>query len=351
MTHTTTIAPNNERYVSLDGLRAYAIIGIVMMHVISNIPVKPSANILTTEIIPWFTNFTLLFMIVSGFSMSCGYFHRIADGLITPAEFYKKRYLRLLPFFGLMCLIELLYQPSLKTLYETYADLTMCFGLLPNVKISVIGVGWFIGVVMVYYMLFPFVVFLQKTPLRAIITFLMSLALVWVGAECTDDPTFGRHYIAYSMPLFLAGGIIYIYRRNIQLGGGKITSSVIALMAIALSTLPFIIHNQSIFTTLVVSLLTFCAWVIYAITTDNLLLNNRITRYLSNISLEIYLCHMVLYRAWEKFGIASHISDPDIAYAVTTIAVLAGSIIFSHIVKYYIIDAVIMKWRKKQSPS
>lgn len=60
---------------------------------------------------------------------------------------------------------------------------------------------------------------------------------------------------------------------------------------------------------------------------------------------------MVLYRAWEKFGIASHISDPDIAYAVTTIAVLAGSIIFSHIVKYYIIDAVIMKWRKKQSPS
>ena len=73
MTHTTTIAPNNERYVSLDGLRAYAIIGIVMMHVISNIPVKPSANILTTEIIPWFTNFTLLFMIVSGFSMSCGY--------------------------------------------------------------------------------------------------------------------------------------------------------------------------------------------------------------------------------------------------------------------------------------
>lgn len=44
---------NAERYASLDGLRAYAALGIVLMHVLSNISVKPSANYLTGELIPF----------------------------------------------------------------------------------------------------------------------------------------------------------------------------------------------------------------------------------------------------------------------------------------------------------
>ena len=58
----------SNRYESLDGLRAYAAIGIVMMHVLANIAVKPSGNFLTDAVIPYFTNFTLLFMVVSAFS-------------------------------------------------------------------------------------------------------------------------------------------------------------------------------------------------------------------------------------------------------------------------------------------
>ena len=60
---------NKQRYDSLDGLRAYAAVGIVLMHVLSNITLKPSENYLTLKLIPFFTDFTLLFMIVSGFSL------------------------------------------------------------------------------------------------------------------------------------------------------------------------------------------------------------------------------------------------------------------------------------------
>ena len=67
----------SDRYDSLDGLRAYAAIGIVMMHVLANIAVKPSENYLTEVIIPYFTNFTLLFMVVSAFSVCCGYYGRV----------------------------------------------------------------------------------------------------------------------------------------------------------------------------------------------------------------------------------------------------------------------------------
>ena len=58
---------SSERYEALDGLRAYAAIGIVLMHVLSNIGVKPTGNYLTGTLIPWFTDFTLMFMVVSGF--------------------------------------------------------------------------------------------------------------------------------------------------------------------------------------------------------------------------------------------------------------------------------------------
>ena len=79
-----------QRYGALDGLRAYAAIGIVLMHVLSNIGVKPTENYLTNVVIPRLSDFTLLFMMVSGFSLCCGYYERIKTGAITPNAFYKK---------------------------------------------------------------------------------------------------------------------------------------------------------------------------------------------------------------------------------------------------------------------
>ena len=69
----------SERYGALDGLRAYAAIGIVLMHVLSNIGVKPSENYMTETLIPWFTDFTLMFMVVSGFSLCCGYYDKVVE--------------------------------------------------------------------------------------------------------------------------------------------------------------------------------------------------------------------------------------------------------------------------------
>lgn len=101
-----------ENYSSLDGLRTYAAIGIVLMHVWANLMIKPSDNFLTSEIIPWFTNFTLLFMIICAFSMCCGYYERVKSGEITPAKFYAKRYHRTWPFFAMMVMISFVMEPS-----------------------------------------------------------------------------------------------------------------------------------------------------------------------------------------------------------------------------------------------
>lgn len=110
----STSANIRENYSSLDGLRAYAAVGIVLMHVQANLMIKPSDNFLTSDIIPWFTNFTLLFMIISAFSMCCGYYERVKSGAITPANFYAKRYHRTWPFFAMMVMISFAMDPILE---------------------------------------------------------------------------------------------------------------------------------------------------------------------------------------------------------------------------------------------
>lgn len=53
----------NERYSSLDGLRAFAAIGIAIMHILANIDVGPDkTTFLYGTVIPSLTNFVYLFL-------------------------------------------------------------------------------------------------------------------------------------------------------------------------------------------------------------------------------------------------------------------------------------------------
>lgn len=334
---TSTSRPALQRYESLDGFRCYASIGIVLMHILTNLPALPAQNFLFTRIIPWFTEFTLLFMIISGFSLHCGYFDRFRKGLITPATFYSKRIARLFPFFALMCLLDFIASMSLNSLYELYADLTLCFGLIPDMEINIIGVGWFIGVVMVFYMIYPFVVFLQSTRTRAIITMILFIGLVLVAYNCATHPDMiGRRQIFYVLPLFLSGGLIYHFRNEIS-GFVSRHNFICGVLALAASVLPFVFDCSTTKAILLVNLTVFSIWLAFAIGSRCLLLNNRIVRYISGISLEIYLCHMVFFRIFERISpFGRHLNDMLTYYIMAVLVVLTCAIIFSHIVKYKI---------------
>lgn len=52
------------KYEAFDGLRAYSAIGIAMMHVLANLPYDWSGNFITATLIPSFTDFVYLFMIL-----------------------------------------------------------------------------------------------------------------------------------------------------------------------------------------------------------------------------------------------------------------------------------------------
>ncbi len=83
-------------------------------------------------------------------------------------------------------------------------------------------------------------------------------------------------------------------------------------------------------------LVVFSAWLIYAIGAKDLVLNNRVVKYLSGISMEIYLSHMMFFRVASMLHLERFVHQQDVLYVLTCIMTLIGAMCFSHIVKYYV---------------
>lgn len=78
-----------------------------------------------------------------------------------------------------------------------------------------------------------------------------------------------------------------------------------------------------------VCLIVFSLWIIYAISVESIVLNNKWVTFISGISLEIYLCHMFVYRILEKMHILYILGRGYLAYVSMVFVTLFGSICVS----------------------
>lgn len=199
----------NERYDNLDGLRVISCLCIIAMHVRVNGGYELGS--LATEFIGSWTHFVPLFLMISGFGMFCGYYERFKSGNIDLNSFFTKRYKKILPFFITLILIDVIMDRSLAHVVEGFTEATLVFGLLPNNQPDVIGVSWTLGVIFLFYMLFPFVVYLCWNKRRAWMTFGISivLSLICTFYYFTDkfviDGFSVRHNFLYCAPFFVGG--------------------------------------------------------------------------------------------------------------------------------------------------
>lgn len=334
------VATKADRYEGIDGLKAYAIIGIALMHVLAN-GEYGIGGFVFERLIPSFTNLVFLFMMVSGFGMCCGYFQKIIDQKISLEDFYKKRYIKIWPYFALLCALDFVISPSKESLFEVFANLTLCQGLLPNAKISVIGVSWTLAVIFVFYMLFPFFCFLIGNKKRAWGVAVAALVFNWLcgtyffdGNHIVDSLSVGftpRLNIVYDAIYFIAGGLVYLYRKELAEFASKykVVASVILLIA---TVACFVVGDVTL------SMLFFCvAALVYTIGCNQRgILVNPVARFLGGISFEIYLCHMVIYRVLEKLHLVHLFGNGLLAYIFTAIAVICGSVVFSVCAKWFL---------------
>ena len=140
----------------------------------------------------------------------------------------------------------------------------------------------------------------------------------------------------YDLVYFSIGGIIYLYRNEIE----HIVSKFIYIFVFSSIVFPviyFIIpYNDILFT--IEMLVIFSTWLCTAIGIDNnIVLNNKIATFISKISMEMYLSHMVIFRIAEKLHITHLLSNNYLSYILTSLLVIAGVIIFSIIVNIFIV--------------
>lgn len=307
-----------KHYGAIDGLRMVAAFGIVMRHMQANNNYEIGGFVYDT-IIPSLTNFVFLFMVVSAFGMCCGYRDKVLANQLNLTEFYSKRYKKILPFFGILVLLDVAMSHSVSSIYEGFADLTLLFGLLPN-TITVIGVGWFIGLIFVFYLIFPSFCVLLENKKRAWAAFGISLIY---NFACVNYFDVGRTNILYSGCFFIAGGLIYLYREEIS----RVSQWAVWMLSICCAVLYYYIGGNTC-TYLMVS----CSLLICAVR-NSWGMENKATKFFSSISMEIYLSHMLIFRVIEKIGINRMFGNGWVQYVVTVVAVICGSALFAIIVQ------------------
>lgn len=308
-----------KRYESINGLRTLACIGIVMMHMKANNNYQIS-GFLYENVIPSFTNFVFLFMMISAFGMCCGYFDKVLNNDIDIENFYKRRVEKILPIFAFLVLLDIIVLPSLESLVEGFLDITLLFGLFPN-SITVIGVGWFIGVVFAFYLIFPFFCVLIKDKKRAWLFFIVSIAL---NIILFYQYGIGRENIIHCLCYFMGGGIIYQYKEELE----QICCSnrVFTILLIVISIGLYFFVGSNVITNLMVS----ATLLIFALC-DSRFLNNGFTNYFSSVSMEVYLSHMFIFRVLETFHVNVLLGSDYLQYILTCLLTLIGAILFSRI--------------------
>lgn len=312
----------SEYYGGIDGLRTIACLGIILMHMAVRGNNYYNLPYLVEKITSAFNDFVFLFMTISAFVLCCGYYDKILNNTVDLKEFYKKRYIKILPFFSFIVLLDVIVEFSVETVIEAATDISLTFGLFPN-DISVIGVAWYLGLVFAFYMMFPFYCVLISSCKTAWGIMVITVILNYITGYYFG---MGRRNIVYSSCFFVLGGLIYLYREKLKTVKAYITLPAIVLAIIFYWKTGNTISCLAVILTLMILAISDCG---------EKILKNRVTTFISNISLELYLCHMVVFRGIELLGLNTIFGDGMFQYVVTVTLVTVLSILFVVIVKLF----------------
>lgn len=152
----------------------------------------------------------------------------------------------------------------------------------------------------------------------------------------------------FCSPFFVAGGLIYLYRMEIETVVKKHKKAFLAICVIATVCFylfpgavrgEFRIGKIEVFTT--ESICLFTLWISYAIGGESRLMNNKIIHYLGGISMEMYLAQMIVFRVIEKIGIIYILGYDWASFGVT--CVIEFVVLIVGIACYHKIEKVVLQ--------
>lgn len=140
---------------------------------------------------------------------SGSYYEKFRSGKMDLNGFYKKRHMKILPFFAFLMLIDVAMNRSVSCIIEALTQATLVFTLLPNNQPEVIGGGLDAWCYLPVLPAIPFLVLLCWDKKRIAISFGILVVLIFFcsGYYFTDKFVVGgftaRHNFLYCAPFFI----------------------------------------------------------------------------------------------------------------------------------------------------
>ncbi|HNY49379.1 MAG TPA: acyltransferase [Smithella sp.] len=218
-----------EPYVRLDfldALRFFAIIYVVISHLV----LIPQPNLAVPE---WIAPFLInggdagvsLFFVLSAFSLSHSMNARANEPFST-RNFYIRRFFRIAPLFYFLMLLYWIRDAAVfhvvHPVSEIFINASLLFNLVPSCITGFVWASWTIGVIVLLYLIFPFIHKYIRNLYGALGLFVASVLMAWgwsyfvknygvaTGYLRADDISFvwGFGFLQH-LPVFVCGIIVY----------------------------------------------------------------------------------------------------------------------------------------------
>lgn len=320
----------------IEALRAYAAIAIILFHVVWIAGFDPPQALMAIKRhaalgVP-------LFFAVSAFSLAYGYEGRLG-GQGAVRDFYLRRLFRIAPLYYASCLarIAVVLGPgwALSHPMDIVLAATFLFNLSPAHVEGIALASWSIGVEMLFYLVFPWVIALARDLTSALKLTLAACVVAWLFAVRTGEITgFVQHGILFNLPYFGAGLVAYRLFSLRQ----DLPFWPLALFAAAASAfLMWLVDPWSVALGRAGDAAVYqMAWTIPIVaaclamaSNPSAVVSNPVTRWLGKVSFSLYLAHPYVIPALKRTGVYAVIRDlpggPGVAFVAASLATVAAT--------------------------
>nr|WP_063570452.1 acyltransferase [Luteibacter rhizovicinus] len=368
MSNTLDASPR-KHFEGIEALRAFAAVSIIFFHVSAlvgdNFPLGFSF---------FRTHFGMgvpLFFVISGFSLSYGYFGRL-QSMADVEQYLVRRFARIAPLFYAMLVFQVIYlyfrvnvtfSPG-----DILANALFVFNFVPSLTDGIVPASWSIGIEMVFYVVFPFVVLLCTSIRRTAVALLFA---IFVATKYTADmnhatgisQSFNYHNVMANVPFFMWGVLAYHVHQwllpRIPVARVHLAGIGLSLVAVALLLVMYKDFGLAGFfykydmTRAHASLwgLPFFFLCLGAAIFPTWLISNAATRYVGKISFSVYLLHPNI--TWElgQHGVYMWLHEKMPSHYAwsffLSMAVAIGIVVALASVTYELIEKPGMEWGKR----
>jgi len=345
-----------HRFKYVDSLRGIAIILVVLHHTHPYF-----AGINNYQLPAFFETFlqngdkgVTLFFLMSAFTLCLSLNAKMNCEAHPLRNYFLRRVFRILPLYYFMILLILLTGVQTPTNYSKLANLLFLHGLSPFWINSTIPGGWSVGIEVLFYLIFPFLLLRIRSVWSAINITLIGMLLAKVVTSIMskhpliNDPilwgVFTYENFISQLPVFLIGICLYhisANKYNNALNPRRYRTYGLIAAFIVLHLL-----GGNVFKEHYIFAIAFAFLAFGLSGYPSVLLVNRFTVWIGKLSYSIYLVHLLVAGLLQKYHLSHYCNNSSMDVMVRFSIIFSISVAVS-LLTYNLIEVPFQNWGKR----